>query len=213
MTLTTAQLLAIAPYARESYRDAFERWDLLEAAGLDVPLRLAHFLAQVCHETGGLRVLVENLHYTAERIVAVWPQRFPTVLVARPFEANPRALANAVYGGRLGNVGPDDGWRYIGRGLLQLTGRANYARVGAALNLDLVGRPYLAASPEHALAIAAEVWRRGNCNARADADDLAGVTRAINGGLTGLGERQAWLQKAKTVLGVTVDRRDGRGEK
>src|SRR6266545_770391 len=110
-TVDTAALLQqLAPNARESYREAFARLDVLAASGLlDRPLRLAHFLAQVCHETGGLTILVENLNYRAERLVAVWPLRFPTVASAVPYSGNPPALANRVYGGRMGNVNPGDG--------------------------------------------------------------------------------------------------------
>ncbi len=199
---TTAQLLTLAPRARDAYRDAFERRDVLEASGLLArPLRLAHFLAQVCHETAGLTVLVESLHYrTAERLMQVWPKRFPTPASAAPFVGQPQALANHVYGGRNGNVAADDGWTFIGRGLLQLTGRGNYTRAGRALGIDLVGHPYLAASPDHALAVAVEVWRSLGCMVHADADDVVKVTLAINGGRTGLEDRRAWLAKAKAVL-------------
>lgn len=205
MTFTIAQLRRLAPSVRDTYREAFARVDVLATAGLlDRPVRLAHFLAQACHETAGLTLLVENLNYSTARLLAVWPSRFPTWESAEPFARNPRALANHVYGHRLGNTEPDDGWRYIGRGLLQLTGRANYARVGRAIGIDLAGHPYLATSPEHALAIAVEIWRSAGCMAHADADDLVAVTRAINGGLNGLDDRRAWLAKAKAVLEVAA---------
>jgi putative chitinase len=201
MRLSPALLQAIAPRARASYREAFQREDVLRASGLlERPLRLAHFLSQVCHETAGLTVLVEHLTYTADRLTVVWPSRFPTPAAAAPFAGDPRALANKVYGARMGNVGPDDGWRYIGRGLLQLTGRTNYARVGRALGLDLETSPYLAASAEHALAIAVEIWRAAGCMAHADADDVVQVTRAINGGTVGLADRRAWLAKTKALV-------------
>lgn len=80
-------------------------------------------MAQVLHETGGLTVLVENMNYRAERIVQVWPSRFRTIEEATPYAHNPEKLANKVYGGRMGNTHPGDGWRFIGRGLLQITGR------------------------------------------------------------------------------------------
>lgn len=203
-TFDTGQLLRIAPRARECYREAFGHLDVLAAAGLlDRPLRLAHFLAQVCHETGGLLILVENLHYLSpERLMAVWPTRFRTRAAALPYVGKPEALANKVYGGRMGNVQSGDGWRFIGRGLCQITGRENYTRIGAALGLDLVGQPYLAVSPEHALTIAVEEWRTSGCTVHADADDIVKVTRAINGGLIGLSDRRVWLAKTKAVLEV-----------
>lgn len=209
-TLTPAQLLRLAPSARDVYCEAFGRVDVLRTAGLLAPLRLAHFLAQVCHETGGLTLLVENLNYGAARIVQMGKASPPgsrwRSLVPRAQELAgwPQGFANAVYGGRLGNVDPDDGWRYRGRGLLQLTGRDAYAQVGAMIGLDLVAHPEQALSAEHALAVGIAVWRWKDCDAPADADDVEGVTRRINGGATGLADRRAWLVKAKAVIGVAA---------
>jgi putative chitinase len=201
-----AVLLALAPQARACYRESFARPWLLERAGfVDHPLRLAHFLAQVCHETDGLRVLVEDLTYTtAERLMTVWPGRFPTPSSARPYVRNPRALANKVYGGRMGNVDPEDGWTYRGRGLLQITGRDHYARNGKALGIPLESQPYLAISPDHALAIALETWRWKGCDAAAEADDVVAVTRRINGGRIGLAGRRRWLARVKAQLEVAA---------
>lgn len=105
--------------------------------------RLAYILATARHEPGDdMTPKGENLWYrTAARIRQVWPARFPTDASAEPFARNPRALANKVYGGRMGNVNPDDGWTYRGRGLVQLTGRDNYRRVGEALGIDLEHEP------------------------------------------------------------------------
>lgn len=98
---------------------------------------LAAILAEAYHETGGrMQPVEENLNYSARRMGQVWPKRFPTTASAQPYAGNPRALANKVYGGRLGNVAPDDGWRYRGRGLAQITGRANYSKFGLAANPD-----------------------------------------------------------------------------
>ncbi|HXG71338.1 MAG TPA: glycoside hydrolase family 19 protein [Gemmatimonadaceae bacterium] len=203
MTFDLAILDRLAPHAKAAALEAFAHPRVLEASGLLVyPVRLAHFLAQVLHETAGLTALVENLNYRAERIRVVWPNRFPTAADAEPFSRNPVGLANKVYGRRMGNTGPNDGWRYIGRGLLPITGRGNYTRVGAALGIDLVGHPYLAASDQHMLAIACEIWRTFGCHVYADADDLSKVTRAINGGTIGLAERRTWLGKTKAALGV-----------
>jgi putative chitinase len=180
------------------YRQTFENVDQLEPYGiLRSALRLEHFLAQVLHETGGLRFLVENLNYSAQRLTEVWPARFPTLDAAQPFAHNSAALANKTYGGRMGNVSSNDGWRYIGRGLLQLTGRDNYARVGAALGVELVSFPTLVLDPEYGLRVAGEVWWSGQCNIFADGNELESVTRAINGGLIGLEERRAWLKKVR----------------
>ncbi|ANK73723.1 hypothetical protein FA04_14505 [Ensifer adhaerens] len=98
---------------------------------------LAAILAEAYHETGGaMQPVEENLNYSAQRMTQVWPNRFPTVASAKPYANNPRRLANKVYGGRLGNDGPDDGWTYRGRGLAQITGKTNYAKFGIAGNPD-----------------------------------------------------------------------------
>lgn len=197
-------LFALTPNASALYRLAFTG-DVLSATTLGChPLRLAHFFAQICHETGGLTILSENLNYrSAERLMAVWPSRFPTLQSAAPFVGNPRALANKVYARRMGNVDPDDGWKFRGRGLLQITGRDHYARNGRALSIPLEEAPELAIDPDHSLAVALETWRRAGCDALADADDVVAVTRAINGGTIGLADRRTWLVKAKRALGVT----------
>ncbi len=105
-----------------------------EAGRRDISLlHLAAILAEAYHETGGaMRPVEEDLNYSAKRLMQVWPARFPTLASAEPYANNPRALANRVYGGRLGNVGADHGWLYRGRGLAQITGRANYMKFGLA---------------------------------------------------------------------------------
>lgn len=149
----------------------------LREAYVTTPLETAHWLAQVLHETGGLRWLEE-----------VWG----------PTDAQRR------YEGRvdLGNILAGDGYLFRGRGLIQLTGRANYQRAGVAVALPLVERPELAALPEHAARIACWYWNSRGIGKRALADDIEAVTRAINGGLNGLADRKAWLVRAKAALGV-----------
>jgi putative chitinase len=197
--ITPAQLALVAPNIRSNYRTAFETADVdLARAGInDTPRRLAHFMAQVLHETGGLTILIESMNYRADRIVQVWSTRFATVEEAEPFAHNPEALANKVYGGRMGNVAPGDGFRFIGRGMMQITGRESYTRYGAALGIDLPADPDLAFSAAWSLRIGIEEWRAAGCNAFADDDSIRRVTRAINGGLIGLGSRQEWLEKTK----------------
>jgi len=166
-------------------------------------LRLHHFLAQVGHESAGLSRLEENLHYTGQRICAVWPTRFAGPEVAEPYAGNPRALANRVYGGRMGNGGETtgDGWRFRGRGYIQITGRAAYRAIGRRAGLDLEAFPDLAASPDHALAVACAFWSWRGLNDLCDRDDLVALTRRINGGTHGLADRRAWLDKVRRVLG------------
>lgn len=202
--ITVEQILSLAPRAREVYRQAFARAaEALEPYGvLETGLRTAHFVAQVLHETGGLTLLTESLTYTTpERISAVWPRRFPTPESALAYVRNPVALANCVYADRMGNGSPEsgDGWAYRGRGLIQLTGRESYARFGAHLGIDLVEYPDLATDPRYSLRIAGAEWDAGGCNAKADRDDVSGITRAINGGLIGLSERREWLARTKQI--------------
>jgi putative chitinase len=198
MTIDFQKLWILAPRAIGVYRLAFEDVAaVFDRFGINSDRRAVHFFAQALHETGGLKILTENLNYSAERLMVVWPNRFADRSQAEPFAHNPRALANRVYGNRMGNTGPDDGWRYIGRGLLQLTGRNNYTRVGRELGLDLVNNPNLAEESEHLLEIACAEWRLLGCNSLADTDSLARVTLAINGGLTGIASRRDWLTKVK----------------
>lgn len=171
--------------------------------GITTPLRMAHFLAHMAEETGGFRALVENLNYTsAARIRQVWPSRFRTDAAAKPYVRKPEALAEKVYGGRLGNTAPGDGWRYRGGGAYMLTGRGNYRRFGAAAGIDLEARPELVREPDTAVEVAARYFA-ARMAAAADRDDLEGTTRALNGGLTNLAARRAYLARAKDVLGVS----------
>ncbi len=165
--------------------------------GIDTPRRVAAFVAQTAHESAGLSRLVESLDYSsASRLCEVWPRRFVSLDAALPFVRRPDRLAELVYGGRLGNSRAGDGWRYRGRGLIQITGRDNYGRAGAALGLDLIGRPELLEQPEAAAQSAAWWWASRGLNACADRDDIAGMTRIINGGLTGLEQRTALYRAA-----------------
>lgn len=199
--LTSSQLQLLAPNAHSSYRQAFVQADqILATYGINTNgLRLSHFMAQVLHETGGLTILMENMNYRAVRIVQVWPTRFHSVAEATPYAHNPEKLANKVYGGRMGNTQPGDGWRFIGHGLLQITGRESYEKYGQALDIELADHPELSLDPAWALKIAAEEWKASHCNALADLDSLNRVTKAINGGLNGLASRRDWLTKTKHV--------------
>jgi len=174
------------------------------AYGVNRLLRRAHFIAQVAHESSGFGRLTENLNYRAERIAAVFPK-----LAGRAVELEhrPEALANAAYGStpdkpRLGNgdEASGDGWKYRGRGLIQLTGKANYRDRGASLGIDLVGSPRLAAEPETACLIALGYWRSRGCNEAADLDDVEKVTRLINGGVIGLTAREELTERAKLIF-------------
>lgn len=166
----------------------------MPAYGIDTPARVAAFLAQVAHESADFTRVTENLNYSAFGLASTWPSRFrlpngqPNEL-AHALHRNPIAIANHVYANRMGNgdVASEDGWRYRGRGLKQLTGRANYAACGEGIGLDLIGHPELLEEPDAAVESACWYWREHGLNALADAGDFEGVTRRINGGLIGHG--------------------------
>lgn len=167
--------------------------------GLETPLRIAHWLGQFGHESHNFTDFEENLSYSAERLCKVWPSRFPSLAAALPYARNPRALANKVYGGRMGNHGPDDGWTYRGRGP-QLTGKENYTAAAKRTGLPLVTNPDLAAEPEHFVLLACDYWDSRKCNAAADDDNLVLVTKRVNGGSIGISERRLLVEKAKRIL-------------
>jgi putative chitinase len=176
---------------------------------INTPQRVAGFLAQTSHESGGYTMLSENLNYRAATLAACWPNRFavlgadkkpikengklvPTA-VANSIAGKPELIANLVYSGRMGN-GPaesGEGWLYRGRGLKQLTGKFNYEKCGKALGVDLVGNPDLLLEPIYAARSAGWFWESNNLSAFADANDIKGMTKKINGGYIGLEARQA----------------------
>ena len=175
------------------------------------PRRIAAWLATIAHESARLTTLVENLNYSAEGLARTWPARYADMTGAPNATAiriarRQEDIANLTYAGRLGNGGPEsgDGWRYRGRGLIQITGRANYEATSKALGLlgSLVDRPELLEQPEFAADSAAEWWHRHGCNQLADTGDMAAVTRRVNGGLNGLDDRLKLYAAALTYLGA-----------
>lgn len=206
-----------APRALPAYLAAFESGDaLLQAAGITTPLRLAHFLAQVMHESDGLTIQGENLSYrTPARLMEIFGQGRHSAAIARDevpgLLGNPQRLAERVYGlgnkkkaDELGNTQPGDGYRYRGGGILQTTGRGNYRRIGEKCGVDFEAQPELVVSAEHALKPALAEWSEGNLNAAADRDDILTITKKINGGTNGLASRREWLAKLKPMI-TSVD--------
>ena len=147
------------------------------------------FLGQVLHESAHLTRFEEGLSYSAERLMAVWPTRFKTLMQARMYERKPQLLANYVYAGRMGNVELDDGWRFRGRGPIQLTGRANYAFVGDLIGQDLTVLPELMEQPRYALEATIAWWEDRIPDSMLG--DPEKVTKRVNGGLIGLADRVA----------------------
>ncbi len=172
--------------------------------GINTPLRVVHFAAQISHESAGGTITHESMTYkSARRIYRVFPKYFNSEFEAEPYVGRPRKLANRVYGGRMGNrPGTDDGYDYRGRGLLQLTGRNSYAEAGQRFDLPLLSNPELVADPRYTLLIAGWEFKKLGCLEYADRDNLEKVTRRVNGGLNGLEDREKWLGLWKDALGI-----------
>ena len=168
---------------------------------IDTPKRQAAFIGQCSYESANFTHLQENLNYSAQRLMQVWPSRFPYIIAAEPYAHNPEKLANFVYAGRMGNLQDGDGYTYRGRGLIQLTGREMYANCGNSLGVDLIDNPDLLFSPQYAALSAGWFWNKHGLNLLADAQEYGTMTRRINGGTTALNERIAKITKALQVLG------------
>ena len=200
MPITAQQLLQILPNAGQ-------------VAGVFVPVlntamnryqivgfkRVAAFVAQVGHESGQLIRLVENLNYSADALQKTWPSRFNAELAA-DVARKPEQIANIAYGNRIGNTEQGDGWKYRGRGLIQITGKNNYRACGEALGLDLIAQPELLEKPQHACMSAAWFWATNGLNTLAETGQFDKITQRINGGQNGAADRQALYAKALKVL-------------
>jgi putative chitinase len=162
----------------------------------------AMFIGQCSHECGNFRILEENLNYKAATLMKLWPKRFPTQEIANAYDRNPKKIANMVYSSRMGNrdESSGDGYRFRGRGCIQLTGHANYFHASKALGVDFVADPDLVATPRFAALSGGWFWATHNCNAPADALDYTKVTKIINGGTIGLDDRIKHVQHALSVL-------------
>jgi putative chitinase len=173
------------------------------------PKREAAFLAQIAHESAELTRFVENLNYGAIGLIATFTRYFPGMAQARQYERNQEKIADHVYANRLGNgdEASGDGWRYRGRGPIQITGRDNYAKYGSRLGVDLISNPDQAAVPEVGFRIAGLYWRENGLNALADAEMIETITERINGKRKlGLADRIQYYTRAKEVLGILPDR-------
>jgi len=202
----------IAPRAHNNYLEAIRQGDMLfEQHGITTPLRMAHFLAQSLHETGGFTILRENMNYSARRLFQIFGRGNHSAALTRSESAvlarKPEAIAERVYGlgnprkaRELGNTEPGDGFRYRGNGILQMTGRGAHLRTGLVHGLDFAGNPDLVTAPEHALKPALYEWTQGNLNYFADQNDTRTITRRINGGFNGFVDREAWFSKAWHLL-------------
>jgi putative chitinase len=174
--------------------------------GLNSNLTIAHAMAQFTHECGQGLEVVENLDYRAERICQVWPSRFASPAEAAACAHDPKALADRVYNGRMGNrPGTDDGYNYRGRGGSQVTGREGYAKLGAKIGIDLINHPDAINHPDVFLEAAVADFVICGCLEPAKADNVREVTHRLNGGYIGLAEREHWLGLWKAALAHTAE--------
>ena len=162
--------------------------------GINTPLRLAHFLAQCGHESGGFRLTKENLNYSAKGLMGIFKKYFPTEALAKSYERQPAKIANKVYGGRMGN-GPEasgEGAKYCGRGYIQLTGKDNYIAFGKSIGADMTVNPDLVSS-QYALLSAAWFFSKNGLHKMADEGStdavVTKITKRVNGGTIGLADR------------------------
>ena len=221
MPITAQQLLQILPNAGQVagvfvpvLNTAMLRYQIVGAK------RIAAFIAQVGHESGHLARLMENLNYSADGLANTWPSRYgepdgkgeyvkvqvsgkvrnkPNTL-ALSVDRKPEQIANIAYGNRMGNTTPGDGWKYRGRGLIQITGKNNYRACGEALGLELIAQPELLEKSQHDCMSAAWFWATNGLSTLADAGEFDAITQRINGAQTGAADRQALHARALKVL-------------
>jgi len=204
MQITQEQLGACIgnnPYL-DQWTDALNK--ILPDYGIDTPQRVAAFVAQAAHESGNFTALHENLNYRAVTLRKVFPKYFPTDEMATQYAQQPEKIANRVYANRMGN-GPEesgDGFRYCGRGLIQLTGQQNYQNFADSIETPLEQIPDFLQTFEGAVQSACWFWENNNLNQYADTDDILTMTKRINGGTIGLEDRKKHYEHAKHVFGA-----------
>ncbi len=177
---------------------------LLPDYEINTPKRIAAFVAQCAHESGGFKFLRENLNYKAESLVKVFPKYFPDMATANAYAKQPEKIANRVYANRMGNgdEASGDGWRYCGRGLIQLTGKTNYQAFADSIETPLDQITEYLGTFEGAAQSACWFWETNNLNKEADANDIKTMTRKINGGFIGLEDRIKHYEHALHILGA-----------
>lgn len=172
---------------------------ILDNAGINTPLRLAHFMAQIEHESG-LKPISENLNYSANRLRVIFPEYFISKEDAKRYDRNPEKIANKVYANRMGNgtESSGEGWKYRGRGFIQITGKENYHRLANDTDLDCLKNPDLLLEEANAMISAIWFWNLRGLNAHADKDEIKSITKRINGGYIGIEHRKELLEKYKS---------------
>jgi putative chitinase len=177
---------------------------LLDDYEINTPLRVAHFIAQCAHESGNFVFIKENLNYKAASLQKTFAKYFPTAELAQQYANKPERIANRVYAKRMGNgdEASGDGYRYCGRGLIQLTGKDNYTFFAGSLGISVEEASEYLATFEGAAQSACWFWEQNNLNRFADANDVKGLTKAINGGYIGLSDREKHTEHALHILGA-----------
>ena len=173
---------------------------LLNKNGINTAIRLSHFFAQLAHESG-LKPISENLNYSEKGLLNIFSKYFNSITV-KQYARKPQLIANKVYANRGGNGDEKsgDGWKYRGRGFIQITGRYNYQMLTNDTKIDFINNPDLLLQEPNAIISALWFWDKKNINRFADKDDIKGVTKAINGGYNGLKDRERLLVKYKKSL-------------
>ena len=186
----------------DHWYSAFQQ--LLPDYDINTPLRVAHFIAQCAHESGNFAFIEENLNYRAASLMNTFKKYFPTMELAQQYEKQPQKIANRIYANRMGNgdEASGDGWRYRGRGLIQLTGKDNYTFFAGSLGIPVEEAADYMSTFEGAAQSACFFWEQNKLNRFADANDVKGLTRAINGGYIGLEDRMSHTEHALHVLGA-----------
>ncbi|CAB4173775.1 COG3179 Predicted chitinase [uncultured Caudovirales phage] len=200
MQLTYEQLQPIVPANTGNWLSALNQ--LLPDYEINTPERVAAFLAQCAHESGGFKALKENLNYRWESLRKVFPKYFPDDETAKEYAHNQEAIANCVYANRMGNGDEDsgDGFRYCGRGLIQLTGKNNYQKFAESLNMEVEEVPEFLSTFEGAVQSACWFWEANDLNTLADKQDIKAMTKRINGGYIGLEDRIKHYEEALEIL-------------
>ena len=195
------QLLPENPYI-EHWHEALSI--LLPDYEINTPQRMAAFIAQCSHESGGFTAIRENLNYKAETLRRIFPKYFPDDAIAKAYAGKQELIANKVYANRMGNgdMESGDGYRYCGRGLIQLTGKSNYQAFADSLEMNVEDVPEYLGTFEGAAQSACWFWETNNLNQWADKGDIVTLTKRINGGTIGLEDRIKHYEHALQVLGV-----------
>ena len=177
---------------------------LLDDYDINTPLRVAHFVAQCAHESGNFVFIKENLNYKAASLQKIFAKYFPTAELAAQYAGQPEQIANRIYASRMGNgdEASGEGWRYHGRGLIQLTGKDNYTFFAGSLDISVEDAAAYMETFEGAAQSACWFWEQNNLNRFADANDVKGLTKAINGGYIGLDDRISHTEHALHILGA-----------